>query len=266
MNHVPEKGLLSFIKTKLEHAIHPHDIKQMLLRAGFPESHIDDAFAHIRQFNTEIHQHLSAVNDFLPPLSKHKKDEHGVHVGAQQHHPLNMFGKDAESAHAGNGIHDVHSTMQHKGLFAGRLRRKDFVLGFLFFFGVGYITLAFSGLLLSKISPDMWQYILDTISSDTQNYFLMLIPVLLAPITIISISLITRRLHNLGLPGGIAFLYLVIFLPAFSQVVEYGFAILEIALLILFIVLVTVKGNPAPNQYGSLPGSRGSFFRRIFNV
>jgi uncharacterized membrane protein YhaH (DUF805 family) len=56
------------------------------------------------------------------------------------------------------------------------------------------------------------------------------------------------------------------FIPSFEQVNRFGFFVLEIALLALFVVLVTVKGNPAPNRYGPLPGSRGSFFKRIFNV
>lgn len=259
-NPKPEKGLLSFIKIKLEQAVHPRDIKQMLLRAGFEEGHIDTAFEHARELYTDIHQDLAAINNFLPPLSKHRKDYAGSKVGAQRHHSLNVFGRNISKAV------DVNSETIHKGLFAGRLRRKDFVIGFLFFFGIGYITFAFSALLLARLAPEVWTIILDTVATDTDNYLLMLAPVILAPITVMSLSLIVRRLHNLGLPGGLAFLFLVWFLPSFGQVYEFGFLILEVVLLILFIVLITVKGNPAPNRYGPLPGSRGSFFRRIFNV
>lgn len=255
-----EKGILSFIKTKLEQSVHPIEIKQMLLRAGFEENYIDTAFKHVRELYTDIHQDLVAVHNFLPPLSKHKKDSTGMKTGAQRHHSLNVFGRDVSKlANTGDGP-------AYKGLFAGRLRRKDFVIGFLFFFGVGYVTLAFSALILSQVAPGLWKVILDTIASDTNNYLLMLVPVLLAPITVISLSLIARRLHNLELPGGLAFFFLLWFIPSFEQVNRFGFFVLEIALLALFVVLVTIKGNPAPNRYGPLPGSRGSFFKRIFNV
>lgn len=255
----PEKGLLYFVKTKLEQSVHPRDIKQMLLRAGFQESHIENAFSHVRKIYRDTHQDLVAINGFLPTLSKRKRDSSGIRNGLFKHHSLNIFGRRG-------GQHDDAHSYDHKGLFSGRLRRKDFVIGFLFFFGIGYITFSFTALLLSQLAPDLWHYILDTIASDTNNYLLMLTPVMLAPITVMSLSLIARRLHNLGITGGLAFLFLVWFFPAFGQVNQFGFAVLEIALLILFIVLVTVKGNPAPNKYGSLPGSRGSFFRRIFNI
>jgi uncharacterized membrane protein YhaH (DUF805 family) len=234
----PEKGLLSFIKTKLEHSVHPKEIKQMLIRAGFADDHIDHAFKYVRQMYDDTHQDLVAINDFLPPLSKSRTTTDKA----------------------------IDRPTGHKGLFVGRLRRKDFVLGFLFFFGIGYVTFAFSALLLSQVAPDMWQYILATIASDSNNFLMMLVPVILAPITVISLSLIVRRLHNLGLPGGLAFLFLMWFLPAFNQVNGFGFFALEFALLVLFVALVTVKGSPAPNKYGPLPESKGSFFRRILNI
>jgi uncharacterized membrane protein YhaH (DUF805 family) len=260
VEHKPERGLLSFIKTKLEQSVHPVDIKQMLLRAGFSAEHIDMAFEHARKMHQDIHQDLVAIHNFLPPLSKHNKDFEGSKVGAQRHHSLNTFGRDmTKILNTGDGP-------VHKGLFVGRLRRKDFVIGFLFFFGIGYIIFAFSALFLAQLAPGLWKIILETIASDTNNYLLMLAPVMLAPITIMSLSLIVRRLHNLELPGGLAFLFLLWFIPSFGQVFEFGFFAIEIALLILFIVLITLKGNPAPNKYGPLPGSQGPFFKRIFNV
>lgn len=245
--YVPEKGILSFIKTKLESAINPHDIKKMLLRAGFPEAHIDSAFAYVKRTYKDTHQDIVAANGFLPPLSKDGKLFGGIFGG-------HMYG------------HGSSHSAEQKGLFMGRLRRKDFVLGFLFFFGIGYIIVAFGALILAHFTPNLWQYMLDTITNDPNNYLLMLIPVLLAPITIISLSLIVRRLHNLGLPGGLAFLFLIWFVPSFEQVYPLGFFALELSLLILFVVLVTIKGNPAPNKYGPLPGSKGSFFKRILNI
>lgn len=255
----PEKGLLLFIKTKLENSVHPHDIKQMLLRAGFANHHIEHAFKHVRKTFDDTHQDVAAINNFLPPLFKHKND-HATHADATDH----MAGMTAQSSI--NTSEHPHGTIQHKGLFAGRLRRKDFVMGFLFFFGIGYITIAFSAILLSQMAPGVWQYMLDTIADDSNNFLLMIVPVVLAPITIISLSMIARRLHNLGLPGGLSFLFLMWFVPAFSQVSEFGFAAFELALFILFIVLVVVKGSPEPNKYGPWPESRGSFFRRILNI
>jgi uncharacterized membrane protein YhaH (DUF805 family) len=251
MSQLPEKGLLSFIKTKLESAINPHDIKKMLLRAGFPEDHIDKAFVYVKKTYKDTHQDIVAANGFLPPLSKDGKLFGGI------------FGNHTYGHAHGQG---PSLSVDQKGLFMGRLRRKDFVIGFLFFFGIGYIIVAFAALILAHFTPNLWQYMLDTIANDPNNYLLMLIPVLLAPITIISLSLIVRRLHNLGLPGGLAFLFLMWFVPSFEQIYPLGFFALEISLLILFIVLVTIKGNPAPNKYGPLPGSRGSFFKRILNI
>jgi uncharacterized membrane protein YhaH (DUF805 family) len=277
---VPEKGLLSFIKTKLEQAVHPDDIKRMLLRAGFSEEHIHNAFVHVRRVHKDTHQDLAAINDFLPTLSKEGRERQGdVSSGGSSSAEASALKSPMRaSGHASPypADHFVgHSTIAeaeemfsevHKGLFAGRLRRKDFVLGFLFFFGLGYVILAFSSLILAHLAPILWQAILDTIGADQQGYLLMLVPVLLAPITVISLSLIARRLHNLGLPGGLAFIFLALFIPSFGQIYPIGIIALYFALLILFVVLVTVKGGTEPNQYGPLPGSKGSFFKRIFNI
>ena len=248
-----DKGLLSFIKIKLEQRVHPIEIKRMLVKAGFPEAHIESAFASVRKVFSDTHQDLVAIHDFLPPLSKKHPS------GKIFHHVLNVFGRTKHMVHQ-------HIFSDQKGLFVGRLRRKDFVIGFLFFFGVGYITLTAAALVLSTVAPTVWHAILDTIANDEQNFLLMLVPVILAPVTIISLSLIVRRLHNLELPGGLAFLFLLWFVPSFNQVTLYGFVVLEVALLALFVLLVTVKGHPAPNKYGPLPDSKGSFFRRILNI
>lgn len=256
---MPEKGLLSFIKMKMESSVKKEDIKKMLIRAGFPEAHIDKAFDYVKKLHSDTHQDDAASNDFLPPL---KKDGERYRTVSSPNSASKTSLKDAHS----NKDEEPYPQQLQKGLFYGRLRRKDFVLGFLFFFGIGYVVMAFSSVFLSILAPHLWNTILDTIDTDTNNYLLMLVPVLLAPITVMMLSLISRRLHNLGLSGGLSFLFLVWFLPSFGQVFGLGFLALQIALLILFIVLVTVKGNPAINRFGPLPGSRGSFFKRIFNV
>ncbi len=153
----------------------------------------------------------------------------------------------------------------HKGLFQGRLRRKDFTLGFLFFFAVGYVVLSLSAVLISATSPEIWSAILAVIEKDTNGILLMTIPVILAPITIMMLSLITRRLHNLGIPGSLSWLFLILFIPMDVRIFQ-GMWFLYIALGILFVVLLAKKGSPNENEYGAFPDSKGSFFKRIFNV
>lgn len=272
--NLPERGLMSFIKTKLEQAVHPEDIKRMLLRAGFPEGHIHNAFIHVRRVYSDTHQDLAAINDFMPTLSKEGKERRSADSGldgssrlsARTPRRIPPLPPGHSVGHSAIAAAEEAVSEAHKGLFAGRLRRKDFVLGFLFFFGVGYVILAFSSLFLAHFTPVLWQAMLDTVASDQQGYLLMLVPVLLVPITIISLSLIARRLHNLGLPGGLAFAFLILFVPSFQQVYPIGLISLDLVLLVLFVVLVTVKGGTEPNRYGPLPGSKGSFFKRILNV
>lgn len=256
----PQKGIVSFIKMKLESAVHPEDIRKMLSRAGFPLAHVDAAFDHVRKNHDLMHQDLAAANGFLPPLA----DKGSM---ADKDSAYNLERRGVKTVTAAHGAHSTYSgPVQHKGLFAGRLRRKDFILGFIFFFAIGYVTLTISAVLLSLVAPDIWQSVLAMIEADANNSLMMLVPVILAPISIMMFSLIARRLHNLGLSGGLGLLFFIWFLPSFSEVYKPGLLALDFALLVMFILLITVKGHPEPNRYGPLPESRGSFFRRIFNM
>lgn len=248
-----DKGILSFIKMKLEHGVTPQDIHDMLRRAGFHDAHIDNGFNEVKRVFNDTHQDIVAQNDFLPPLQKTASGD-ADYMGVKQ------TGDRAQRQR------DNHLYDECKGLFAGRLRRKDFVLGFLFFFGLGYIAIALASLMLAQFAPTIWNAILTSIESDSDNMLLMIVPVILFPITIMMLSLIARRLHNLGLPGGIALMFLIWFMPSFKMINPTGEIALQIALAILFIVLVTVKGNPVPNMYGPFPKSNGSFFKKIFNL
>lgn len=223
---------------KLEHAVHPHDIKSMLHRAGFSEEHIREGFESIKRSYREVHQDIVAHNGFLPPLSKvlHLDRYHDSAIGKIQH-----------------------------GLFSGRLRRKDFILGFLFFFGIGYVVLSLGSLLLSLSTPGFYKSMMKFISRDEEGIFIMAIPFVLAPVTVMMLSLITRRLHNLELPGVLSLLFLAFFIPPAGNMFDIGYWALYVALAILFVVLMTKKGNPKANKHGPLPSSKGSFFRRIFN-
>lgn len=242
---------------KLEHSVQPSDIKKMLLRAGFTEEIVSAAFEHVKRLHSDVHQDLAAANGFLPPLHKNSKDKKTV----------DGIRREASAKESLNGERaDRTDSRSHKGLFKGRLRRKDFILGFLFFFGIGYVTLAMSAALLSALAPAIWNSILETVSKDTSGLFLVLIPFILAPITVMMLSLIHRRLHNIDLPGKLSLLFLVLFVIPTNDMMTYGFWALYIALGILFVVLLLKKGSTEPNQYGPFPESRGSFFRRIFNI
>ncbi len=236
-----EKGLISFINTKLENDISPTHIKRMLAHAGIKDTDVEAAFAHIKANFTDSHRHEVARNDFLPPLNKNQKkhDEEG----GSYHHDL-----------------------KHKGLFKGRLRRKDFILGFIFFFAIGYTLLAFGVALLSIFYPAVWAQINNALVQDDSGMFLTFIPVILFPITIMMLSLITRRLHNLGMSGSLSILFLSAFVLPTVNIPPFGKTSVFIALATLFIILLTKKGDTAPNMYGALPASRGSFFKRIFNI
>ncbi len=233
---MPEKGLISFVKNKLNSGIYPKEIKRMLSKAGFDEKKIDDAILYIKQTSGGEYDSLLDVS-YLPSLKNKKEKVHEEVV--------------------------VHET-SHLGLFNGRLRRRDFVIGFIFFFGLGYVILSFSSLIVSLVSPALWKAILLAIQSDTNGLLTITIPVLLAPITVMMISMITRRLHDLGLPGSLSFFFLAFFVPAYGAS-KYGLIALTVALMALFVTLLSVKGHSKPNIFGAFPESRGSFFKRIFN-
>ena len=211
----------------------------MLVRAGFDEKKIEDGFSYIKKTHGGEYDALLNDNNYLPSL-KNKKD---------------ALEQKEESV-------VVETT--HIGLFNGRLRRKDFILGFIFFFGLGYVILSFSALFVSVLSPALWKAILLAIHQDVNNLLIITIPVLLTPITVMMISMITRRLHDLGLPGSLSFFYLALFVPAFGATM-YGLFALKISLILLFATLLSVKGHSKQNMFGSFPESRGSFFKRIFN-
>ncbi len=234
-----DKGIHSFIQHKLDHKVDHESIRHTLIRAGFSEESINEAFEHIRRTDPEREQKVAEENDFLPPLHKgeHKVYEETVLIGREQ-----------------------------KGLFKGRLIRRDFILGFLFFFGLGYIALATAGVLISTFYPEASAALLAAAEADEQGLFLFVIPLLLLPVSIMLFSLIVRRLHNLGMPGGLALVFFGLLIYPVGPLNFYGLWILHAAIVALFIVLLAKKGDAAPNRYGKRPSPKGSFFRRIFNV
>lgn len=251
---VPQKGIVSFIRMKISSGVTPEEAKHTLLRAGFLEEHVDLAFRFVKEKYPEILQDIVASNDYLPEIHKP-----GVKVVTRKEaKTVGVIPKTIQKK-------DTWSFSIHAGLFQGRLRRKDFTLGFLFFFAVGYVVLALSAVVISLVSPDVWAMVLSIIESDKNGSLLLTVPVILLPITIMMLSLITRRLHNLELPGTLSLLFLVLFVPIDIRLF-YGMWFVYIALGVLFVLLLAKKGHPDTNQYGPLPESKGSFFRRIFNV
>lgn len=271
---MPQKGIVSFIRMKMSSGVTPEEAKHSLLRAGFLEEHIDLAFRYVKEKYPEILQDIVAANDYLPEIHKP-----GVKV--VEHTPAKRIAvpqvKEVQKEvvlTVKKGVDAVSEVIQkqtdrhfkiHKGLFQGRLRRKDFTLGFLFFFAVGYVVLALSAVVISLVSPKAWEMVLQIIEADQNGALLLTVPVILLPITIMMLSLITRRLHNLELPGTLSLLFLVLFIPIDVRIF-YGMWFVYTALGILFFLLLAKKGHPETNQYGPLPESKGSFFKRIFNV
>jgi uncharacterized membrane protein YhaH (DUF805 family) len=295
---LPEHGIVSFIRMKISSGISPQEIKGMLLRAGFHSDNIDHAFRFVKEKYSESHQDLVASNDYLPEISK-EGAQHATIVASVPKAPALTDSDTKPSLVAKTALESkvavetkaeevrpeaVHSHrlvakkiskalrskmddsfVTHKGLFQGRLRRKDFTLGFLFFFAVGYVVLTMSAVSISLMSPELWSVILRVVEHDSNGVLLVTVPVVLAPITVMMLSLITRRLHNLGLPGSLSWIFLALFVPLDIALFP-GMGFLYVGLGILFIVLLAKKGVPEANEYGDFPDSKGSFFKRIFNV
>lgn len=243
---LPERGLLNLITQKLESGSTPESVEAMLLRAGLDEAAVREAVRYAAKNDTLRHQREAEENDFLPPLNK------AGHIK-----------KDLDSV-AGSISRVINAEVGHKGLFHGRLRRKDFIIGLLFFFGFGFILATIAVSWAQFFTPELAQSIENMILADTAGVWLLFIPFLFAPITLMVLSLITRRLHNLGFPGWMSLLYLLAFISPFGPLGGYAFFGMHFVLLVLMIVMLTVKGHPNPNKHGALPPSEGAIFTRVF--
>lgn len=242
-----EKGLISFITQKLENSVSEASIKHTLMRAGFPESHIDAAIIQVKRADKAGHQKAVAENDFLPPLRKNKNR---VSVSEEPEEPKLK----------------TYSDRPQKGLFKGRLLRRDFIMGFLFFFGLGYVSLVLAGYFLATLFPELWSKIMEVAMGDNAGLFPLIIPAVLLPVTVMIFSLITRRLHNLGMPGGLGLIFFAVLLLPAEDFSFYGTWLMYAVIAVIFIMLITAKGSRVPNEFGPYPSDRGSFFKRIFNV
>lgn len=243
---VPDKGLLNLIKQKLELNTPEKAIHDMLVRAGLDEHAVRHALTYAVREDKTAHQRKVAENDFLPPL---KKNNHTVGITMD-----NLDNKISQV---------VTAAVHHRGLFSGRLRRKDFIIGTLFFFGLGFIFFTILITWIEHLFPVFWSDLQFVIDQDSYGALLIFIPFVFAPITVMMLSLITRRLHNLGLPGWISLCYLLAFVSPFGDFGGPTLLGMHVALLTLFIVMISKKGHPATNKHGEHPPSVGSIFARV---
>lgn len=120
-----------------------------------------------------------------------------------------------------------------KKLFSGRISRKNYGLGLLFFIG--------SLILLIAILASMF-------SSDNSSFGVFIIVVLYVAFIVHIFSLHARRFHDLGDSGWRVFLFLI-----------------PLVNLIILISLLATKGKAEANQYGEVPSKSTKFFDAIFN-
>lgn len=117
-------------------------------------------------------------------------------------------------------------------IYDGRIGRKNYVLGLLFYHTLVSVIVILLGLLLSlnESSFDLIAYVIGA-------FFAVFI-----------FSLHVRRSHDLGKSGNMA---LLLFIPIVN--------------LIIAIRLLFYKGQESVNQYGDIPVKDRKFFDTIFN-
>jgi uncharacterized membrane protein YhaH (DUF805 family) len=119
---------------------------------------------------------------------------------------------------------------------------------------------------IDALYPESWMLISQMFANDPNGVLFLYIPILFAPFTLIFLSLVTRRLHDLDLPGILSFLYLGVFIYPFSEYVSSGIIVFDVVLFILFLFLLSKLGNHKANRYGEFPKSHGSTFTKILNL
>lgn len=233
-------GIEEFIIKKLEKANKLEDIVLFLRNSGFSEKEIEEGFANVKKHHKTIHQDIVASNNFFPPLNKLNKE----------------IQKDFDT-----------ESFLHLGLFAGRMRRKDFVVSILFLFSLLFSFIVILASFVDVVFPEKWSLIERAfLSNEFAGAFLIYLPVIFAPFTLMFLSLVTRRLHDLDLPGVLSFLYLIVFVFPFSLYSNIGVFFLDLILFILFVFMLLKRGDVETNRYGKTPPSHGSTFSKILNL
>ena len=232
----PKEGIENFIIKKLEKAHTIDEIRVILTGAGFSNTEIESGLRNVKRTHKTLHQDVAASNNFFPFLKKsHNLKE-----------PLEPF--------------------KHIGLFAGRMRRKDFIVSILFLFSLFFSIVIVVASFIDALYPESWKLIGEMFANDSDGALFLYIPILFAPFTLIFLSLVTRRLHDLDLPGILSFFYLSIFIYPFSEYASKGIIVFDVVLFILFLFLLSRRGVPEVNRYGKSPVSHGSTFTKILNL
>lgn len=233
-----DTGLTFFIRKKLEHSVSLKEITEMLLHAGFSSKKIDEAILQVRSTPEGTHQEEAASNGFLPLLKKKEV-----------------------------ALNETLSVTPSSSMFSGRLRRRDFILGFLFFFGMGVMGLAFILGLFSFIFPQFIMFVDNVTDPQYSGLWLLALPILFAPVTIVILSLIHRRLHDLGFSGWLSLGFISFFISPINGILNpYGLAAFQLMMAVIFVILISVKGEKMANIHGAIPTMTGSLFNRIFKI
>lgn len=232
-----ERGLIEFIHTKIMAGNTEESIRAALRVAGISEQVITDGFSFVRQKYPDIHQDVVASNNFLPPLRK-KVTSFDV-----------------------RGIDD-HEVDTKEGFFAGRLRRRDFILGLILVSGLAIIFITAVSSFLQIASMDAYKRALSMVVDPTYRDAALLALVLL-PFIIKMFDLVIRRLHDIGVMG----LPSVVLLAPGALMFDVGMRATEIIVVVsvLFLLFLLLKrGTQGANKFGEHYPYHGGFLQRIF--
>ena len=247
---MPDKkeGIENFIINKLEKAHTLDEIRSMLKRAGFSKSEIEVGIANVKEKHKTFHQDIVASNSFLPSLKKLEKFEQKIEKDIKKEEKI------------------IIREFSELGLFAGRIRRKDFIVSIVFLFSLLFSITIVVASFVDALSPKVLDRMREMFAPDKIHIMFLFLPILFAPFTLFFLSLVTRRLHDLDLPGILSFLYLFLAIYPFSNNSPKGMVVFDIALFIFFLFLLLQKGIPEKNKHGKSPAAHGSTFTKLLNL
>jgi uncharacterized membrane protein YhaH (DUF805 family) len=235
----PKEGIENFIIKKLEKSHTIDEIRVILENAGFSKAEIEKGIHNVKRTHKTFHQDVAASNNFFPLLKKKVGDRVKI---------------------------KFPDPVVRLGLFAGRLRRKDFIVAILFLFSLFFSAVIVAASFIDALFPESWELIGGMFANDPNGALFLYIPILFAPFTLFFLAMVTKRLHDLDLPGILSFLFLGVFIYPFSEYTSSGVIIFDTALFILFVFLMSKRGEPVENRYGTSPASHGSLFKKILNL
>ncbi len=262
----PKEGIENFIIKKLEKAHTVDEIRVILVGAGFSKAEIEKGLRNVKETHKTLHQDVAASNNFFPLLKKsHNKESFKINKKVNN----KENSKDSKQSSVTSVLYSAEESfdhLKHIGLFAGRIRRKDFIVSILFLFSLFFSIVIIVASFIDALYPESWKLIGKMFANDPNGALFLYIPVLFAPFSLIFLSLVTRRLHDLDLPGILSFFYLGVFVYPFSEYASKGIIVFDIILFILFLFLLSKHGIPETNRYGKSPVSHGSTFTKILNL